>query len=191
MNVIIKKCIENDWTYTKDCYQKSHTDFFLLLIDVNTFEIFMLSQVEWPGLMYLKCICVGEQRQATRTAGYWHFHHHGVYSLAALDLTSMHAGLFDICLVVLYIRSANWILVFLFLFVLVYYFCFWGTELSFPAFSTWTEAWMRRRNVTVKLAKKHWHVQFKNRDTKWKAASSSVKRQSMYLVFMLHNLQKM
>lgn len=50
----VEKMIE--LTYTTDCYQKCHTDRFLLLIDVNTFEIFMPSQAEVPGLM--ECMCV-------------------------------------------------------------------------------------------------------------------------------------
>lgn len=85
----------------------------------------------WISYSNKICVPEGEQRRAARTMGHWRFHHHGVYSLAALDQTTMHTGLFDICLLILYIRSANWILVCLFLSVLIYYFCFWKTAVFF------------------------------------------------------------
>uniref|UniRef100_H3CEH1 RING-type domain-containing protein n=1 Tax=Tetraodon nigroviridis TaxID=99883 RepID=H3CEH1_TETNG len=76
---------------------------------------------KWPLPSTRQSFCTfwREQRRAARTVGLWRFHHHGVYSLAALDRTNMHAGLFNICLFILYTRSASWILFFFFFSVLV------------------------------------------------------------------------
>uniref|UniRef100_A0A674ND91 E3 ubiquitin-protein ligase RNF180-like n=1 Tax=Takifugu rubripes TaxID=31033 RepID=A0A674ND91_TAKRU len=82
------------------------------------------SCAKWPLPSSRKSFCTfwRQKRQGAGTIGHWWFHRHGGYSLAALDQTNMHTGLFG--LVVLYVRSANLIVIFLFLSVLLYYFCF-------------------------------------------------------------------
>ncbi|KAI3361640.1 hypothetical protein L3Q82_002002 [Scortum barcoo] len=60
----------------------------------------------------------GYQRQAAMAGRRWHFTHGGVM-LDALNLTDMRGWLFDIGLVIVYMHSVNWILVFLFLCFLI------------------------------------------------------------------------
>lgn len=69
------------------------------------------------------CLTSGEQRHAAMAGRRWHFAHGG-FTLDALDLTDMRGWLFDIGLVIVYIHSVNWILVFLFLCFLMYYIFF-------------------------------------------------------------------
>uniref|UniRef100_A0A3Q4BBN6 RING-type domain-containing protein n=1 Tax=Mola mola TaxID=94237 RepID=A0A3Q4BBN6_MOLML len=82
---------------------------------------------KWPLPSCRKRFCCtfwGEKFSRTAGAGRrWHFGH-GRFTLAALDFTDMRIWLFDICLVILYIHSVNWILAFLFLCFLMYYFLF-------------------------------------------------------------------
>ncbi|XP_055369521.1 E3 ubiquitin-protein ligase RNF180 isoform X2 [Betta splendens] len=65
----------------------------------------------------------GYQRQTMMARRRWHFANAG-FALHTLDFTGMQGWLFNIGLVIIYIRSVNWILVFLLFCFLLYYFFF-------------------------------------------------------------------
>ncbi|XP_071321974.1 E3 ubiquitin-protein ligase RNF180 isoform X2 [Trachinotus anak] len=80
---------------------------------------------KWPLPSYHKSFHTfwGYQRQAATVRRRWHFAHGG-FTLDAVDLTDMRGWLFYIGLVIVYIHSVNWVLIFLFLCFLTYYFFF-------------------------------------------------------------------
>lgn len=82
-----------------------------------------IALASFEQVVILTFLTLGEHRQALRGGRRWRFVHGG-FTLNALDLTDMRVWLFDICLLILYIHSCNWILSLLFLGVIFYFFFF-------------------------------------------------------------------